>query len=33
MNTKAQILQGIDDYQADKVGIIPADQLAPRNFA
>ena len=33
MNTRAEILQAIDDYQAGRLGIIPADQLAPRNFA
>jgi redox-sensitive bicupin YhaK (pirin superfamily) len=33
MNTRDEILQAIDDYQAGKLGIIPADQLAPRNFA
>jgi redox-sensitive bicupin YhaK (pirin superfamily) len=33
MNTRAEILQAIEDYQAGRLGIIPADQLAPRNFA
>jgi redox-sensitive bicupin YhaK (pirin superfamily) len=33
MNTRAEILQAIDDYQAGRLGTIPADQLAPRNFA
>jgi redox-sensitive bicupin YhaK (pirin superfamily) len=33
MNTRAEILQAIDDYQAGRLGIVPADQLAPRNFA
>jgi quercetin 2,3-dioxygenase len=33
MNTREEILQAIDDYQAGRLGIIPADQLAPRNFA
>jgi redox-sensitive bicupin YhaK (pirin superfamily) len=33
MNTRDEIIQTIDDYQAGKLGIIPADQLAPRNFA
>jgi len=33
MNTRAEILAAIDDYQAGKLGIIPADQLAPRSFA
>ena len=33
MNTRDEILQTIDDYQTGRLGIIPADQLAPRNFA
>jgi redox-sensitive bicupin YhaK (pirin superfamily) len=33
MNTRAEILQAIEDYQAGRLGVIPADQLAPRNFA
>ena len=33
MNTREEILQAIDDYQAGRLGIVPADQLAPRNFA
>jgi len=33
MNTRAEILQAIDDYQAGRLGTIPADQLAPRKFA
>ncbi|HYL52598.1 MAG TPA: pirin-like C-terminal cupin domain-containing protein [Acidimicrobiia bacterium] len=33
MNTRAEILQAIDDYEAGRLGIVPADQLAPRNFA
>jgi redox-sensitive bicupin YhaK (pirin superfamily) len=33
MNTREEILQAIDDYQAGRLGIIPADQMAPRNFA
>jgi redox-sensitive bicupin YhaK (pirin superfamily) len=33
MNTKDEIQQAVDDYQAGKLGIVPADQLAPRNFA
>jgi len=33
MNTRDEILQAIDDYQAGRLGIVPADQLAPRNFA
>jgi redox-sensitive bicupin YhaK (pirin superfamily) len=32
MNTREEILQAIDDYQAGRLGIVPADQLAPRNF-
>ena len=33
MNTREEILQAVEDYQAGRLGIIPADQLAPRNFA
>jgi redox-sensitive bicupin YhaK (pirin superfamily) len=33
MNTREEIAQAIDDYRAGRLGIIPADQLAPRNFA
>ena len=32
MNTREEILQAIEDYQAGRLGTIPADQLAPRNF-
>jgi quercetin 2,3-dioxygenase len=32
MNTREEIIQAIDDYQAGKLGIVPADQLVPRNF-
>ena len=30
MNTREEILQAIEDYQAGRLGTIPADQLAPR---
>jgi redox-sensitive bicupin YhaK (pirin superfamily) len=33
MNTREEIQQAIEDYQAGRLGVIPADQLAPRNFA
>jgi redox-sensitive bicupin YhaK (pirin superfamily) len=33
MNTRAEIIQAVDDYQAGRLGIVPADQLAPRSFA
>ena len=33
MNTRDEIRQAIDDYQSGRLGIVPADQLAPRNFA
>ena len=33
MNTREEIIQAVEDYQAGRLGIIPADQLAPRNFA
>jgi hypothetical protein len=33
MNTRAEILQAIEDYNAGRLGTIPADQMAPRNYA
>jgi hypothetical protein len=33
MNTREQIGQAIDDYQAGRLGVIPADQLTPRNYS
>jgi quercetin 2,3-dioxygenase len=33
MNTREEILQAIDDFQAGRLGTVPADQLAPRNFS
>jgi redox-sensitive bicupin YhaK (pirin superfamily) len=33
MNTREEILQAVEDYQAGRLGIIPADQRAPRDFA
>lgn len=33
MNSRAEILQAIEDYQAGRLGTIPADQLEPRSFA
>jgi hypothetical protein len=33
MNTEDEIRQAIADYQAGRLGTIPADQLAPRRFA
>ena len=33
MNTRQEIIQALDDYEAGRLGIVPADQLAPRNFA
>src|ERR1700674_1247976 len=32
MNNRQEIEQAIEDYQRGKLGIIPADQLAPRRF-
>lgn len=32
MNTRAEIVQAIEDYNAGRRGTIPADQLGPRNF-
>jgi redox-sensitive bicupin YhaK (pirin superfamily) len=33
MNTREEILQAIEDFEAGRLGIVPADQLAPRHFA
>jgi quercetin 2,3-dioxygenase len=33
MNTRQEIIQAVEDYQAGRLGIIPADQMAPRSFA
>ena len=33
MNTEEEIVQTIDDYRRGRLGIIPADQMVPRNFA
>jgi redox-sensitive bicupin YhaK (pirin superfamily) len=33
MNTREEIVQTLEDYEAGRLGIIPADQLTPRNFA
>jgi redox-sensitive bicupin YhaK (pirin superfamily) len=33
MNTRAELIQAFEDYEAGRLGIVPADQLAPRNFA
>jgi predicted O-methyltransferase YrrM len=33
MNTRSEIIEAVEDYQAGRLGIIPADQLAPRSFA
>jgi redox-sensitive bicupin YhaK (pirin superfamily) len=32
MNTRDEIRQAIEDYQGGRLGIIPADQLVPRNY-
>jgi quercetin 2,3-dioxygenase len=33
MNTRQEIIEAIEDYEAGRLGIIPADQRAPRSFA
>jgi hypothetical protein len=33
MNSRDEILQAIEDYQAGRLGTIPADQIEPRSFA
>jgi quercetin 2,3-dioxygenase len=32
MNTREEIIQAIEDYQAGRLGIIPADQLIPHAY-
>jgi quercetin 2,3-dioxygenase len=33
MNTREEIVRAVEDYHAGRLGIVPADQLAPRDFA
>jgi quercetin 2,3-dioxygenase len=33
MNTRAEILEALEDFQAGRLGSVPADQLTPRKFA
>jgi len=33
MNTREEILQAVEDFQAGRLGTVPADQLVPRKFA
>ncbi len=33
MNTREEIMQAIDDFNAGRMGVIPAEQMAPRRFA
>jgi redox-sensitive bicupin YhaK (pirin superfamily) len=33
MNTRHEIVEAIEDFKAGRLGIVPADQLVPRNFA
>jgi quercetin 2,3-dioxygenase len=33
MNTRQEIIQALEDCEAGRLGIIPADQLASRKFA
>lgn len=33
MNTRDELAQAIEDYRAGRLGVIPADQVEPRNFA
>ena len=33
MNTREEIVQAIDDFNAGRMGVIPAEQMAPRRFA
>ena len=33
MNTREEIVQTLDDYRRGRLGVIPADQMAPRRFS
>ncbi|MGW2447882.1 pirin family protein [Streptomyces sp. NPDC001675] len=33
MNSRQEILQAVEDFEKGRLGTVPADQLAPRNFA
>lgn len=33
MNTRDEIVQTLDDYHRGRLGVVPADQLAPRSFS
>jgi hypothetical protein len=33
MNSRDEITQAITDYQAGRLGIIPAGQMAPRRYS
>lgn len=33
MNTRREIVQALEDFQAGRLGVIPVDQLAPRKFS
>jgi hypothetical protein len=32
MNTREEILQAIEDHQAGRLGLVPAEELVPRPF-
>ena len=33
MNTRREVVQALEDFQTGRLGVIPADQLAPRKFS
>jgi hypothetical protein len=33
MNTRAEVMQAVDDYQAGRLGVIPAGALMPHGRA
>ena len=33
MNTRDQVIEAVEDYEAGLLGTIPADQIAPRHFS
>jgi hypothetical protein len=33
MNAREEIVAALDDFQRGRLGVIPADQIAPRRFS
>jgi len=32
MNARAEILQAVDDYEAGRLGVVPANELVPHDY-